>query len=347
VPSLDALTGGTYAVLVANPTAHSGRAATHIRHARALLDAARIRHRFRPTQPGGGTVEVVRRAIDDDGARLVIYMGGDGTFAEVAKGILASGARDQVTLGMLPAGTANDQGKSFGLNAGPRALARNVEIIAAGHTAALDACSVMVWLEDRLVARDMFFDSLSLGLSGSTMRARNRDGRLARRIPLVGRLYRDQLVYAGALARRLAATYVTDVKFDVDMVLDGVVHHFEDLLDVVIKNTEIFGGDWVFDEDTAPDDGLVEVLPVLGRRDFGAKLVGGFRKSLVSLDHLRRIVPIGDTIKAKSIQLTVRDPGGYAPPRAQCDGEELARGDRYVVEVEARALRLLVPARRA
>ena len=34
-------------------------------------------------------IERVREAIDDDGARVVIYMGGDGTFAEVAKGILA------------------------------------------------------------------------------------------------------------------------------------------------------------------------------------------------------------------------------------------------------------------
>ena len=37
-------------------------------------------------------------------------------FAEVAKGILASGR--PVRLGMLPTGTANDQGKSFGLESG-------------------------------------------------------------------------------------------------------------------------------------------------------------------------------------------------------------------------------------
>ena len=33
---------------------------------------------------------------------------------------------------MLPTGTANDQGKSFGLAAGPDALATNVAVIAAG-----------------------------------------------------------------------------------------------------------------------------------------------------------------------------------------------------------------------
>ena len=344
MPSLDELTGGRYAVLVANPTAHSGRARTYIQHARALLDAARVPHRFLSTQPGGATVEVVRRAIDDDGARLVIYMGGDGTFAEVAKGILRSAHATTATLGMLPSGTANDQGKSLGLGSGPRALARNVEIITAGKVAGLDACAVAVWRDERVIVRDYFFDSLSLGLSGATMYARNKDRRFAQRVPLVGRVYRDQLVYAGALARRLAASYLTDVKFDVELVADGVVHQYRDLLDVIIKNTEIFAGDWVFDENNAPDDGLVEVLPVLGRRDFGAKLIGGFRHGVVSLDHLRRIgVPVGDSIKAKSIQITVREAGGFAPPRAQLDGEELARGDRYAVDVQHRALRLLLP----
>ena len=111
------------AVLVANPTAQSGKAAEWIRHARALLDEAGLDHRFVPTQAHGATVEQVRRLIDDGGARVVIYMGGDGTFAEVAKGILASAHAAATAMGMLPTGTANDQGKSFGLSAGRGARA--------------------------------------------------------------------------------------------------------------------------------------------------------------------------------------------------------------------------------
>src|SRR5580692_5143965 len=51
------------AVLVANPTAHSGSAAEWIRHARELLDRAGIPHRFEPTRPDGGTVELVRDLV--------------------------------------------------------------------------------------------------------------------------------------------------------------------------------------------------------------------------------------------------------------------------------------------
>src|SRR4249920_1261336 len=93
---------GQPAVLVANPTAHSGKAADWIRVARALLDEARVPHRFVATEPEGRTIDRVRDAIDDGGARVVIYMGGDGTFAEVAKGIFASSHAPEVAMGMLP-----------------------------------------------------------------------------------------------------------------------------------------------------------------------------------------------------------------------------------------------------
>src|SRR3954471_17174989 len=113
------------AVLVANPTAHSGKAADWIRKARGLLADAGVPHRFVATEPEGRTIDRVRAAIADGGARVVIYMGGDGTFAEVAKGVLGSEHAHEVAMGMLPTGTANDQGKSFGLYAGPSALERN------------------------------------------------------------------------------------------------------------------------------------------------------------------------------------------------------------------------------
>ncbi len=95
-------------VLVANPTAQSGRAQAIIEEASKALVRNGCPHDFVATEPDGGTVAAIRRAIDDDGARRVVYLGGDGTFAEVAKGILASSAATETVLGMFPTGTAND-----------------------------------------------------------------------------------------------------------------------------------------------------------------------------------------------------------------------------------------------
>jgi diacylglycerol kinase family enzyme len=332
---------GQPVILFANPTAQSGKAADWIRHARALLDEAHVAHRFVPTEPEGRTIDRVTEVIDRDGVRAVVYMGGDGTFAEVAKGILASAHARECVMGMLPTGTANDQGKSFGLDSGPGALERNVGVIAAGATVGCDVGRLVIERDQREIHRDMFFDSFSVGLGAASLETRNRDRERVGLIPGLGMLYRNQLVYAGAILQRLAESYIVDVKFDLEAVIDGKVHSFDNLLDVIIKNTQIFGGEWVFDPNIESDDGLFELVPVTGRRDFGAKMLGSLRRSPVGADDLALLgFSHEKPVTGARFELDVR---AKPLPSAQCDGEELPAGDRYRIEVLPRALRLIVP----
>ncbi len=334
---------GQPAVLVANPTAHSGKAADWIRHARALLDEAQVPHKFVATEPEGATIERVRETIDDGGARVIIYMGGDGTFAEVAKGIMLSRHATELAMGMLPTGTANDQGKSFGLAAGAWALERNVAVIAEGYTVGCDVARLAIERGLKEIHRDMFFDSFSVGLGAASLATRNRDRERVGRIPGLGMIYRDQLVYMGAVAQRFIESYVVDTKFDLDAVIDGTVHHFPSLLDVIVKNTKIFGGEWIFDANAEADDGRVELVPIIGRRDFVGKLLGTMRHVPVGMDDLERLgIEHAPAIAGTKLELTVRSEGGNLPA-AQVDGEEIPAGDRYVIDVVPRALRLIVP----
>ncbi len=336
------LLAGQPAVLVANPTAQSGKAADWIRTARALLDEAQVPHRFVPTEPEGRTIERVREVVDD-GSRVIIYMGGDGTFAEVAKGIFASRHPHACVMGMLPTGTANDQGKSFGLESGPGALARNVAVIAAGETIGCDVGALIIERSLKELHRDMFFDSFSIGLGAASLETRNRDRERVGLIPGLGALYRDQLVYAGAVLRRFVESYVVDIKFDMDAVIDGVVYPFDHLLDVIVKNTKIFGGEWIFDAASESDDGKFELVPITGRRDFGTKLLGGLRHSPVGTDDLASLgFEHAPAITGAKFELAIKTAGGMLPA-VQCDGEELPAGDRYYIEVIRRALRLIVP----
>lgn len=330
------------AVLVANPTGRSGKAADWITHARAVLDEAGIAHKFVATLPDGATVGQVKQLVDD-GTRVVIYMGGDGTFAEVAKGILASDHAKDVAMGMLPTGTANDQGKSFGLDAGPGALERNVRVIADGHTVGCDVGMLVIDRGLKEIHRDLFFDSFSVGFGAASLATRNRDRERVSRIPGLGMIYRDQLVYAGALLQRLAESYVVEIKFDLDVVIDGVVRNYPGLLDVIVKNTKIFGGEWIFDPDSESDDGKLELVPVAGRRDFFSKMSGGFRHSPVGAKELRDLgIENEPAVSGAHMELTVRTQTSSLPA-AQIDGEEIPAGDRYVIDVAARALRLIVP----
>jgi len=270
-------------------------------------------------------------------------MGGDGTFAEVAKGIFASQHPGECAMGMLPTGTANDQGKSFGLEAGPGSLEPNVAVIAAGETVGCDVGLLIVERDRRELHRDLFFDSFSIGLGAASLETRNRDRERVGRIPGLGAIYRDQLVYAGAVLQRFVESYVVDIKFDLDAIIDGVVRSFEGLLDVIVKNTKIFGGEWIFDPDTESDDGRLELVPVAGRRDFGAKLIGGLRRSPLGVEDLAALgIEHAQPIAGTKFELVVRTAGGTLPA-AQIDGEEIPAGDRYYVDVAPRALRLIVP----
>ena len=276
-------------VLFANPSAQSGKASELIDRARELLRRAGVAHDFAPTSPDGKTVEWVKAAIDHHQARTVIYLGGDGTFADVAKGIIAADLAANVSLGMLPSGTANDQGKSFGIEAGAENLADNVRVIAEGFIEQMDVARLeRLGDDDQALDVDLFFDLVSIGFSAAVLRRRNQDRRAVDRSP-ISEIYRDQLVYLGAAVKELFESYVDDVKFTLDAELDGKRMRFDSLLDVIIKNTRVYGGEWILAPNARSDDGLVEMVPISGRRDFTSKLLSNLRHGLFNDDDLRGI----------------------------------------------------------
>lgn len=332
-------------LLVGNPTAQSGKNAARIADAERLLDAAGVAHRFLATAPAGGTVQLVADMLAAD--RLLdtaIYMGGDGTFAEVAKGILASGRAAEVRLAMLPTGTANDQGKSFGLSAGDVELERNVRVVAAEREARLDAGHIVARDHDGTMVRDdWFFDSAGWGISPRVLSLRNEDRKLIGAIPVVRDVWRDQLVYAGALLRTFLASYVDDGKFDVRVTADGTTHEWKGLTDLVVKGTRIYGGLWVFDPEARPDDGRFEVVPFVGKRDWVSKALVHLDASGTAAEALSAVgVRHSTGLSASTIELDFEEQPGQ-PLLAQVDGEEFVATPLVRVEVVARALRIVVP----
>jgi len=331
-------------LLVGNPTAQSGKAKARITKALDVLDGRGLTADLLHTEPEGRTVEVLRERLDRPGSaiELVISLGGDGTFAEVAKGVLAAAELRQ--MGLLPSGTANNQGGSFGLSSDAAAIPANVDVIAAGHVTWLD-----VGQAERLDERgetthqELFFDCLGWGFSADVLQQRNRSRDIVRRIPVLREVYRDQAVYAGAALRKVVESWLEPTKFDVQVTSHGVHHRLTALTDLVINNTPLYAGEWILDRDTEPDDGRMELVPVKGRREMLSKVIRDFSHVPVWQEHLDALgVHHSQGYSADLFELTLSRPGRFEVP-SQLDGEEWVAGDRFRVRVQPNRLPLLTP----
>ena len=325
-------------LLVANPTAQSGKNAARIERVRALLSRGGACELL-PTEPAGRTTAAVARALDAGDFSHVVAMGGDGTFREVAAGLLESARKESVALGMIPTGTANDQGRSFGLEAGDHALERNVLVLLYGRETRLDAGKL-----DTEGASQWFFDSAGWGISARVLAERNAEREVVARIPVLRDVYRDHLVYASSLLRVFLDSYAVSDKFDAHVVADGRAFELEGLTDLVVKNTRVYGGAWVFDRASAHDDGKFEIVPFRGKRDWTSKAIVDLDGNPITEDMLNAIgVEHSKPIPASRIEFRFRLPEGGAPFAAQLDGEEAKATASARIEVVPRALRLVIP----
>jgi diacylglycerol kinase family enzyme len=335
-------------LVVGNPAARSGHGRRTIELARRLLRERGLPERFVSTQPGGGTVEVVRAALDDEGpeagADVVLALGGDGTFGEVARGVLA--AREPCLLGLLPAGTANDQAASFGLptiegeDAG--AVERNLDLIEAGHVTWLDVGRVELLDEAGAAqATRLFFDSVGWGLHPEILAQRERDRAAVEGVPLLGKLYRDEAVYAGAALKQLVGSFVDPTKFDAEVVVDGRRHRLAGLTDLICNATAIYAGSWVLSRTSLPDDGRFELVPIAGRRDWFLKTVSDLAAAPLDVQALG--LATSPPLPGSAFEIALSRPRRLRVA-TQVDGEEWGAGRRFRVTVEANRLPLITRA---
>ena len=329
-------------LLVGNPTAQSGRNRDRIDKARVLMDAAGLTHDFLATRPGGQTIADVAEQLGTGRYTAVVAMGGDGTFREVAAGLLRSGTG--LPMAMLPTGTANDQGRSYGLSAAPSALEHNVAVLADGYTAPLDGGRITSYDDlDNPIGEDWFFDSMGWGLSARVLKVRNEDREIVSNVPILRALYRDQLVYAGAIVQALLAGYVDEQRFEAEVITPEGRVFYEGLTDLILKNTRVYAGAWVFDATASPEDGEMELVPMMGRDELLARLVINNEQVPVNTDDVDKVLPFTPIVRSRSFFIRPRERAGATAVDAQIDGEEFPTATAYRVEVVRHALRIIIP----
>ena len=125
--------------VIFNPASGHGRGAGRIPLYRGLLDKYVESYEWASTTAPGEEAALADRAIAG-GAKVVVAVGGDGTWSQVADRVVASG-QPGVSLGLLAAGTGNDFARSLGLSY--RDPEHAVAALVAGRTRRIDVGRVV------------------------------------------------------------------------------------------------------------------------------------------------------------------------------------------------------------
>lgn len=291
--------------MVANPQAGRGRGA---RLLAPVLSALAVDGEPPPHALSAAPGEEARLAekAAGEGFDTVVAVGGDGTWSNVASGLLRAGRGTR--LGLVPGGTGSDLAKSLGIPA--RDVSACARIVRAGHARRIDVGRV----EDRF-----FLNVLGFGYDIAVIE----DSWKVRHL-------RGDLLYLYCALRQVFSF----TGFTVELARDDEPPVRQDLLMLIIANARHFGGAFRIAPEARLDDGRLDAVAFsnaspLRRLGLIGRLVAG--------SHARaREVSFAS---AASLRLRFG-----APPAYETDGEwNRARSAELVVDTLPGAIEVLAP----
>jgi diacylglycerol kinase (ATP) len=211
---------------------------------RTLADAGLAYRVVRTTHPGHAT-DIARNALDS-GERYLVAAGGDGTVHEVLNGMLDGGAAvaHDVVLGIVAAGSGCDVVRSLGL---PGDAVRASRHLLGDAVRDLDVGKVTFTANGKDVTR--YFANIAEAGLGAAVVART--GTLPRSL--------GALKYFAGFWLTLPGFHPAVVRLDADdSSFEWRAHN------VVVANGQYFGGGMHISPSSQPDDGLLDVLAMVG-----------------------------------------------------------------------------------
>jgi diacylglycerol kinase (ATP) len=259
-----------------------------------------------------GHLSELARAAAQDGAELLVVVGGDGSVYEAANGL--AGLAEAPELAVIPRGTGWDFARTFAI---PHNVDRAVRAALEGTTVTIDAGRVTYRAWDGHEARGVFANVASAGMSGA----------VAQRANVTTKALGGKLSYLGATFAVFAGWTATEMRVTVDdEARDARMY------DVIVANGRFLGGGMKMCPEAEPDDGLFDALLIgdITRRDLVLTMPKIYRGT--HLPHPKAELLRGRVVTVES----------DAPIPIQLDGEQ--PGTTPVrFEVLPQTLRLRVP----
>ena len=305
--------------MIFNPASGRGRGRARIARYRALLEAELDDVRFEATSRPGEERDLAELALDE-GYDVVVAVGGDGTWSNVADRLVASG-RSDVALGLLPNGTGNDFGRNLGFR--PDGAEEAVAALARGvrrrvDVGFLETPSAAEHTPSRVEARH-FLNLIGFGFDiaviDAAARARFLKGELLYKVSALGQLFRFPGVELGIEAP------------------DGRTRDGRYLM-LTVSNGCYFGGGFPIAPGASVDDGRLHACRILDAPPFERlRLFNRAEKGRhVSSDRV-------EILDAASFSITFAE-----PPRFEMDGEVRVASERTLrTRVLPSALSVVVP----
>jgi diacylglycerol kinase (ATP) len=240
----------------------------------------------------GQLTELAREAAGSH--QLLVVVGGDGTLNEVVNGI----ARLDVELAVLPAGTGQDFGRTYGI---PTRFDDAVRVALEGDVRTIDLGRVTYTSGER-----WFANVGSVGMSGA----------VARRANSMSKALGGRATFYYALVREFVAWNNTEVTVTLDgEERSGPMH------DVIVANGRWHGGGMKLAPDARSDDGLFDVVLIgdISKRDFvttSPKLYSGGHVGHPRVEVLRSATVTVEAAEPLPVELE-GEPVGTTPARFQ------------------------------
>jgi diacylglycerol kinase (ATP) len=233
--------------VIANPRSGGGRAGRTLAEVRALLERRLGPVELECTERAGHAIDLARDAARR-GASLVVAIGGDGTFHEVANGLLDAGLAPEAMppVGYVGLGTGGDFRRTLGI---AHRLDAYAEAIAGGRSMRVDVGKLRYRKTDGTTATRWFVNVLSAGMGGL----------VDRYVAETTKSFGGRAAYFVASCRALATCERGRLRCGVSLADE----HHERQLDtymLAICNGRYFGSGMQVAPMARPDDGRFEVV---------------------------------------------------------------------------------------
>jgi len=264
----------------------------------------------------------------------VCGVGGDGTHSQIINALMLfkqSGPEKKLPpYALIPCGTGNDIAKSFGMTAREDFFVDDLRRAVAAIRYGAD-----YYLDLGRMNGLYFVDAMTIGLDSHILREHNRRKEEIAKYPFLRRILRGNVLYTWCLGMR----FWRHSSIEAEIKVDGRPWYNGKIVNLVVNNTRVYGGEFVICPESFANDGLLDVVVFAGHYDYLARYLLSFRTNPREIRKMgERLVRESAYAQGSRVEISL-----LRSEAAQYDGEVLPPCEKFVMEVVPRALRIKLP----